>query len=149
MKTAHLVWFITLSVMLFPGCAGKRPTNLGLKDGKLTPCPNKPNCVISQTEDKKHFIAPIAYDHSKDEAIKRITVVIKAQKRAKVIEQKENYLRVEFTTAIMKFTDDVEFYFPDEKIIHVRSASRIGYHDMGLNRKRIEKIRQAFNIGAH
>ena len=60
------------------------------------------------------------------------------------VKETENYIYAEFTTAIMRYVDDVEFYFPDEKVIHIRSASRIGYSDMGLNRKRIEKIRQLF-----
>jgi uncharacterized protein (DUF1499 family) len=145
MKTAGLSLLITVCIIIFFGCAGKRPTDIGLKDGKLTPCPKKPNCVVSQTQDKKHYTEPIAYSCTKGEAIEKIKAIIKAQKRIKIIEQKENYLRVEFTTALMRYVDDVEVYFPDEKVIHVRSASRLGYHDMGLNRRRIEKIRQAFN----
>ena len=64
---------------------------------------------------------------------------------SRVITDKQDYLYVEFKSRIMGFVDDVEFYFPEESIIHVRSASRMGYSDLGVNRKRIETIRQHFD----
>lgn len=145
MKTTDFIMTFTLCSIIFFGCIGKRPTVIGIKNGKLMPCPKKPNCVNSQDNDPKHFIAPITYNCSKDNAIEKIKNIVQSQKRTKIVEETKIYLRTEFTTAIMRYVDDVEFYFPDEKTIQVRSASRIGYSDLGLNRRRIEKIRKAFN----
>ena len=123
--------------------AGKRPNNLGVRDGKLAPCPNTPNCVSSQSADAGHKIEPLTYTSSPGEAFAKLEQVIKSQPRTKIITSSPNYyLYVEFTSAIMGFVDDVEFYLDaDAKLIHVRSASRLGQSDLGVNRKRIETIR--------
>ena len=128
-------------------CSGKRPMSLGVNNGKLKTCPESPNCVSSQSEDKAHYIAPISYTGSVDKARNTLLSVIKKIKRTNIILVKEDYIYTEFKSAIFRFVDDVEFYFPkNEKIIHVRSASRIGYSDMGVNRKRIENIRELFTL---
>jgi uncharacterized protein (DUF1499 family) len=65
--------------------------------------------------------------------------------RMKIVEEKDDYLHAEARSLIFRFVDDVEFYLPaPEKVIHVRSASRVGYSDMGVNRKRVEEIRRRF-----
>lgn len=125
--------------------AGKRPTNLGVNSGKLTPCPDSPNCVCSQNQDDLHKIAPLTYAVSKPEAISKLKAVITDLPRTKIITETEDYIYAEFTTSLMKFVDDVEFYVDDaNKIIHMRSASRLGQSDMGVNRNRIETIRTQF-----
>lgn len=125
--------------------AGKRPTNLGVNSGKLAPCPDSPNCVSSQNSDDLHKISPLTYTFSKPEAISRLRTVILDLPRTKIITETEDYIYAEFTTSLMKFVDDVEFYLDDaKKIIHVRSASRLGQSDMGVNRNRIETIRTQF-----
>lgn len=141
------VLILALAIGLFPltGCTGKRPTNLGLHDGKLQKCPDKPNCVVSQDADEAHKIEPITYTESRKEALRKLREVINSEDRVEIIENKDNYIRAEFKTAIFRFVDDVEFYFPDDPVIHVRSASRLGHSDLGLNRKRIERIRNRFN----
>jgi len=118
--------------------AGKRPTNLGVKAGKLTPCPNTPNCVSSQSSDQEHAIEPLPYAQIAD--LKR---VVKNMERTTIIEETENYLYAEFKSKLMGFVDDVEFHKDDiNQVIHVRSASRLGKSDLGVNRKRVEEIRQ-------
>ena len=118
--------------------AGKRPTNLGVKAGKLTPCPNTPNCVSSQSSDREHAIEPLPYAQIAD--LKR---VVKNMERTTIIEETENYLYAEFKSKLMGFVDDVEFHKDDiNQVIHVRSASRLGKSDLGVNRKRVEAIRQ-------
>ncbi len=122
--------------------AGKRPNNLGVRDGKLAPCPSTPNCVCSQSEDAGHKIEPLTYKSTPQVAFTQLRQAIESQPRTKIITQSPNYLYAEFTSAIMKFVDDVEFYLDeDAKVIHVRSASRLGQSDLGVNRKRIETIR--------
>jgi len=126
------------------GSAG-RPHNLGLKNNMLLPCPKSPNCVLSQASDPKHQIQPIHYSTSVETAKERLNQVILSISDARIITQNEVYWHVEFTTRWLRFIDDVEFYFPESKpLIHLRSASRSGYWDLGVNRKRVEEIRSRF-----
>ncbi len=126
--------------------AGTRPTNLGVHSGQLASCPSTPNCVISQSPDVKHTIEPFTYNSSPREALDKLKTVIQSFKQAKVITETENYLYAEFTIPIVGFVDDVEFLLDeDAKVIHLRSASRLGESDLGVNRKRIETIRAKLN----
>jgi len=123
----------------------KIENQIGITDGKLAPCPKSPNCVSTQVSDKKHIIKPLKYNSTLKEAKLNILDIIESLKRTKIINETENYIHVEFRTRTFKFVDDVEFYFDDtEKIIHFRSASRVGWSDMGVNRKRMEKIRKLY-----
>ena len=125
--------------------SGTRPANLGVKNGQLLECPGTPNCVSSQSADPKSQIAPLTYADSPQQAIARLKAAIEAQPRAKIITAEGNYLYAEFTSALMGFVDDVEFYLDEAAgVIQVRSASRLGQSDLGVNRKRIEAIRSQF-----
>ena len=118
--------------------AGKRPDNLGVKEGKLAPCPGTPNCVSSQSQDPKAKIAPLP-----KVSIAELKKVIESMERTTIIEETDNYLYAEFKSQLMGYVDDVEFYLdPNENVIHVRSASRLGKSDLGVNRKRVETIRE-------
>lgn len=122
--------------------AGKRPDNLGVRDNKLAACPNTPNCVSSQSSDAVHQIEPLTYSSTPEKALTNLKQVIQSLPRTKIITETQNYLYAEFTSAIMGFVDDVEFYLDEQaKVVHVRSASRLGKSDLGVNRKRIEAIR--------
>ncbi|MBF2029593.1 MAG: DUF1499 domain-containing protein [Oscillatoriales cyanobacterium C42_A2020_001] len=122
---------------------GDRPTNLGVDNGLLAPCPSSPNCVSSQSKDSEHRIEPLRFEGNAVEAMQKLQAVIQALPRTEIIAAKENYLYVEFASALMGFVDDVEFYVdPVENVIQVRSASRLGESDLGVNRKRIETIRE-------
>lgn len=124
--------------------AGRSPDNLGVNDGHLSSCPNSPNCVLSQNADAAHSISPIVYHTDLDTARKTLLKVLKVVPRTQVIEQTDGYIRAQSESRIMGFIDDVEFYFPkDEKVIHLRSASRMGESDLGVNRRRLEQIRLA------
>lgn len=121
-------------------------TATGVKEGKLAPCPDTPNCVSSQATDAAHAIEPLVYDTTPAEAMRRLRQVIDALPRTHVVSATDDYLHVEFTSAILRFVDDVEFYVDAaSRRIHVRSASRVGRSDFGVNRKRVEAIRAAFN----
>ena len=126
--------------MKFPG---KRPKNLGVTGGQLAPCPNKPNCVSSQASDKAHHVSPLSANGGAGAAMQKLKTIVQGIPRTTVIESRPDYLYAEFATQLMGFVDDVEFYH-DGQSIHVRSASRLGYSDMGVNRKRVETIRAAF-----
>lgn len=126
----------------------KRPDNLGATDGKLASCPSSPNCVCSQGDpgDAEHFIEPLTYSGTAEEAMKRLEEVVTGMPRTNVVAQQDNYLHAEFTSALFRYVDDVEFLVvPDPGQIHVRSASRVGHSDLGANRERVEAIRTAFN----
>ena len=121
----------------------KKP--IGIVDGKLHPCPKSPNCVSTQATDEKQKMEPINYSGSLEDAKRKIITIINSLKRSKVITNEENYIHIEFRTATFRFVDDVEFLFDDkEKIIHFRSRARMGYSDMGVNRKRMDKIAKLF-----
>jgi uncharacterized protein (DUF1499 family) len=137
---------VFLFIMMMLGCSACRPLNLGITDGKLSPCPDSPNCVSSQSSDKRHFIEPIRYEGTGQKAMERLIDVIQGMKRGRIITMEDHYIRAEFTSAFFRFVDDVEFYFDTEaKIMHMRSASRIGYSDFGVNKERLEKLRSLFN----
>ncbi len=126
--------------------SGKRPTDLGVKEGKLKSCPPTPNCVCSQSpsSDTQHYVEPLDYDGTPQEAMAKLKQVIQSQERTKIIEESSNYIYTEFTTKLMGFVDDVEFSLDEAaKVIHVRSASRLGKSDLGVNRQRVETIRGA------
>ncbi|MEW6076287.1 MAG: DUF1499 domain-containing protein [Thermodesulfobacteriota bacterium] len=143
MKTSFVYPMMMLAVIL-AGCAGRTPS-LGVTGGRLTPCPDTPNCVNSQAPDDRHFVAPISYSCTREEARQRLLQIAKTTSRTRLLAEEADYVRVEYTSLIFRFVDDVEFYFPEEPVIHVRSASRLGYSDMGANRRRVERIRELFS----
>jgi uncharacterized protein (DUF1499 family) len=121
--------------------AGKRPKNLGYDSGRLTPCKTTPNCVSSQADpkDEQHYIAPIAL---KGDAIAAVRKAVESMPRTRLVQVEPGYLYAEFTSKLMGFVDDVEFLAdPAKGVVHVRSASRLGRRDMGVNRERIEQLR--------
>lgn len=110
---------------------------------QLVPCPSSPNCVSTKAQDEGHAIAPMRYHKSRLEAKEALKEAIRSLPRAKLVEEDESYLHYEFTSLLLRFVDDVEFLFDDEaKTIHFRSASRTGHSDFGVNRRRMENIRE-------
>jgi uncharacterized protein (DUF1499 family) len=123
----------------------RRPTNLGAKDGRLAPCPATPNCVSTQADDE-HRIEAIRFTGCAAEAHADLKRAITTLPRAKIITESADYLHVECTSLLFRFVDDVEFWIDEpNQIIHFRSASRVGHGDRGVNRKRLEAIRQALD----
>ena len=117
-------------------CAGEPPQNIGVREGRLSPCPESPNCVSSFESDEEHSIAAL------DATLAQIQRVVLALDEANIVEQSSDYMYVEFTSRLMGYVDDVEFLYDSaSNQTHVRSASRLGYSDLGANRKRIEAIR--------
>ena len=134
---------IMASVLSF---SADRPSNLGVKNGKLGSCPASLNCVSSESSDSDHQIDPLTYESTPEEAIAQLKEILEAIDNAQIIQEQDDYLYAEFTSKLMGFVDDVEFYLePEAQIIQVRSASRLGESDLGVNRKRIEEIRAKFN----
>jgi uncharacterized protein (DUF1499 family) len=140
-RVLHRMGLLSGSVLL-AGCHGARPAALGVREGRLAPCPTIPNCVSSLDRDDVHRIAPMPFPGSAAAAIGRLTGIVRSLPRASVVSAAETCLHAEFRSAVFRFVDDVEF-FADESagVIQVRSASRVGSSDLGVNRKRIETIR--------
>jgi uncharacterized protein (DUF1499 family) len=125
--------------------AGTPPADVGARDGRLAPCPAKPNCVSSQAADDAHRIAPFPLRGPPLSSMAMLARVVAAQPGATIVTQRDDYLYATFTTNLMGFVDDVEFVVDLPRgVVDVRSASRLGYSDLGVNRKRIEALRAAF-----
>jgi len=115
----------------------KRPDNLGVRDGRLAPCKRSPNCVSSQANpsDLEHYIAPI---HGSMAAAKS---AVESFPRTRIIKSENDYLYAEFRTRLLRYVDDVELFF-DGQVLQVRSCSRLGRRDFGVNRRRVEELRK-------
>jgi uncharacterized protein (DUF1499 family) len=115
----------------------RRPANLGVKDGRLAPCRRTPNCVSSQADpsDREHYIAPLKA------SMQDVRKAVEALPRTRIVLAHSNYLYAEFRSKLLGYVDDVEFFF-DGTVVQVRSASRLGRRDFGVNRARIQQIRK-------
>jgi len=116
----------------------------GVVDGHLRPCPDKPNCVCSEDESASSFIEPLAFQGPTEEAwTKAMKAVLELG--GTIEKETEDYLWATFKTRILRFVDDVELRMDREnKVIHLRSASRLGHSDLGVNRERIEALKSVF-----
>ena len=134
---------------------GQRPGDLGVHDGRLKAPSTTPNSVSSQAalhpdhpRSREAQIAPLAYEGDGAAAMARLAALVQATEGATPVERRADYLYATYTTPLMRFVDDVEFWLdPAAHVIHVRSASRIGRGDRGLNRARIEALRARFAAG--
>lgn len=117
----------------------------GLTKQMLQECPSSPNCVVSQyPKDEDHYLKPWTYNAPPSVFREKLDELLAETKNAEVLKSTPNYLHVAFTVPVVGFVDDVEFYLPEnEKVVHYRSASRVGYSDLGVNKRRMESIRKA------
>lgn len=136
----HKAWLVLPLATLLSACSASAPDNLGLHDGRLTPCPSSPNCVSSQASGE-HFIEPLALKGSAERTQQLLKHVLVSEPRMTLVQEQPGYLRAEYTSRLMRFVDDLEFVI-GEDAVELRSASRLGYSDLGANRKRIEHLRQ-------
>ncbi|CAN5710921.1 DUF1499 domain-containing protein [soil metagenome] len=134
---------------------GKAPTNIGVREGKLKPPSKTPNSVTSQAglyPDHPQLayskVEPFAYSGDGKAAMARIAGIVRGMERTEIITEAPGYLYAQCTTQLLRFTDDLEFYLDEPAgVIQVRSASRIGHGDRGVNRARVESIREKFSAG--
>lgn len=128
---------------------GSAPATLGIRDGRLKPPSKTPNSVTSQAglhpdhpQAQRAAIAPLAFKGDGKAAMQKIARILRGMERTEIITEQPGYLYAQCTTRLMRFTDDVEFMLDESAgVIHVRSASRIGHGDRGVNRARVEAIR--------
>jgi len=122
-----------------------RPGNLGVREGRLAPCPDTPNCVATQSGDADQKMDPVSYTAPRAAAQARLLAAVRGMARAKVVVSAPGYVVVEFRSRVFGFVDDVAFLFDDtRKVIHFRAAARLGYSDLGVNRKRMVAIQEVF-----
>lgn len=115
----------------------------GRAQTRIGDCPSSPNCVSSRASDASHRIAPFRFRGSAAEVRDALTAVLEAE-GMRVVQREQDYLRAEAVSRVFRFVDDVEFeILPEEGSIQFRSASRVGYWDFGVNRRRIERVRDA------
>lgn len=149
-----VIWLLvavtaTLVAARFGAFSGSAPGNLGLRDGKFKPPSKTPNSVSSQAslwpdhpQRDGAAIAPLALVGDGRATIARLARIIAAMDGARIVEQRPDYLYAQFTTRLMRFVDDAEFWFdPAAGVVQVRSSSRVGRKDFGVNRARIEDLR--------
>jgi uncharacterized protein (DUF1499 family) len=151
-------WFVIVVVLLVVVAVaagrlgflqGTAPTDLGVRDGKLKPPSMTENSVTSQAalypdhaQRKYADIAPLPMKGDGPATLARIKAIVEGMDGARVVKSEPGYLYAQFTSKLMKYVDDVEFWFdPAANAIQVRSASRVGRGDLGVNRKRIEAVR--------
>ena len=135
---------MTLGLMIWARTV-QAPTTLGLTNNQFAPCPASPNCVATQSALPEQLMAPLPYSGSVAEAKAQLRTVVEAMPRVTLRAEQDNYLAFVFRSQLISYPDDVEFYFDDAaKLLHFRSASRLGEGDMGVNRARMEAISQAF-----
>lgn len=123
-------------------CAGTRPTTLGVGTGKLAPCPASPNCISSDDTDADHWASPLVFDGDPATAWSAVREAVLSLPRTEIVRETQDYLHAECQSAVFGFVDDLELHLrPEDGIIAVRSASRLGYSDWGVNRQRVEELR--------
>jgi len=149
MSQSTLRTFINGAVLLIVSmslisCAGKRPPNLGISSTGLAVCPSSPNCVSSDASDSVHAIPPFQLEISTTEAWPQVQDAVSALSGTQIVKATDVYLHAECKSSLLGFVDDLELQLrPSEGLITIRSASRVGFSDLGVNRRRVERLRAA------
>ena len=137
-------WVISGVLLTIISCASS-PPKVELVAGKLRPCPSSPNCVSSESDRPSSRVEPLTFKGSPEKVWGDLKETV-GEMGGKIQEEHDGYLWATFTSRVFRFVDDVEFRMvPSDGIIHVRSGSRVGYSDLGVNRKRVEKLRAVFS----
>jgi uncharacterized protein (DUF1499 family) len=137
----RLLAAIVLAMPLF-SCAGSRPTNLGIRESRLAACPASPNCVSSDANDSEHFTAAFVLAAPPVEAWRAMRATVAGLPRTRIVTETGDYIHAECSSAFFGFVDDLELHLrASQGIVAIRSASRLGQSDFGVNRKRVENLR--------
>ena len=142
LKVITILAVLFIATMPLFSCSGKRPSNIGVSDAGIAPCPSSPNCVSSDANDNTHQVAPFQIAVAPAEAWQAVRKIVSEMPRTRIVRETADYLHAECRSALFGFVDDLELHLrPTDGIIAVRSASRLGYSDFGVNRRRIERLR--------
>ena len=137
-----------IMVVMLASVAGANGKRLGVTEGTLAPCPDSPNCISTQSEHPRHFMKPLPFLQTHEASRQKILNILKAIERATIVTATESYIHAEFRTVLWRFVDDVEFHLDEiARVVHFRSASRVGYYDFGANRRRMKTISDQYLTG--
>lgn len=140
-----IVALVVASILGLVLASRERPDS-GLVAGRLRPCPDAPNCVSSQAVDEAQAVEPLRFPGDPHEAFARALAIVNGWSGTTELARTEDYAHLEVVTSLLRFRDDVELQLDvAAKVIHVRSASRVGHSDLGANRERVERLRAAFS----
>lgn len=144
MWTVLLIPLMVIVTLAALSATARRPTTLGVRDGRLASCPDSPNCVSTQSDREVSRMEPMPILGDPADVLPRLRAVLSAMPRTRIVTADDNYLHAEFTSALFRFVDDVEFFVDrEQRVIHFRSASRVGKSDLGVNRQRMQAIAAA------
>ena len=152
-KAGGLILASAVAGAMIAGCGADPVNSTSAKPApyeRMAPCSSAPHCVSSLAADSDHQVEPLRFSGSRAGAHARLLKLLHALPRTQVVANEPDYVHAEVTSALVRFTDDLEFEFasgPGGGIIQVRSSSRVGYYDFGVNRSRIEALRTAFESG--
>ena len=134
---------VLLGTLWFVNARIAKPKSLGVQNGRLQPCPDSPNCVSSQADLPQALVKPLSFTGPPDAVLSHLDSILASLPRARLITTRPDYRHYEFRTLLCRYVDDVELLLDRPKgQIHIRSASRLGYSDLGANRRRVESIRK-------
>ena len=140
-RITHRALLLIISLLTL-SCAGKRPQNLGVLDEGFTPCPSTPNCVSSDAADVAHNVLSYQFDMKPDQAWQIAREMLLKLPRTRIVKESPGYLHAECESGFFGFVDDFEIHLrADVTAIAVRSASRLGKSDFGVNKNRVEQLR--------
>lgn len=132
------LYFVGLSI------SSRKQPDLGMLNGQLRACPASPNCVCSELRNERSFVDPLMFTAVAGDAWQHAKKAI-VENGGVIVTEREGYLHANFVTPLLRYIDDVELRMDENKqVIHIRSASRVGYSDMGANQARVTKIRMSF-----
>ncbi len=157
MRRVLLIWSIMIGLVSMPTLFGytvmaeasamaeRQPNILGVVDGALAPMPSSPNAVSSQTPDTGKRVASLPMRGTMAQTRQHILDCLQQMGRNDVKTAQEHYIYTVFVSSIFRFKDDVEFFIDENaQVVHFRSASRVGYSDLGTNRKRYEAFKALY-----
>jgi uncharacterized protein (DUF1499 family) len=134
-----------IMAVILTSASGADGERLGVTEGKFAPCPDSPNCASTQSGRKGHVMKPLPYLQTREASREKILSILKGMKRTEIVKLTESYIHAECRTALWRFVDDVEFFLDENaRVVHFRSASRVGYYDFGLNRRRMNEISEKY-----
>jgi len=144
-KVLGLVAVVAAGAFGYMSYQNNHAPELGVSQGRLKPLPDKPNCISSQTDQPGKKVAPLPFKATPQETLAALKKAIEEYGQEQILEQTQDYLHVVFSSPTIGFRDDVEFWLDQpNQVVQVRSASRVGYSDMGVNRQRYEAISKLY-----
>ncbi len=144
--SAIFISLLMLAGLFLLGNMSKNEKPPGLLSERLSPCPDSPNCVVSEfTEDESHYISPVRYPAARAEDSMDLVKQVIQEIGGEITVKEEVYTAAIFSSTFFAFVDDLECRIDKANhTIHLRSASRVGHSDFGANRKRVELISTLF-----